>query len=238
MNNSITYALYGTVAGVLGTGIGATLAYLTKKSGNRFLSSILEYCAGLMITVVLLDLLPEAFNHTSLILVLTSVILGLALMFLAEFIMNRTHRSYKHMGIVMALGIGIHNFPEGLAIGAGFDTSFALGISLVITIMLHDIPEGIAMSIPLKLGGISMLRAVFIAGLSGLPMGLGALVGSLVGNISQETVGICLGIASGAMLYIALTSLIPESKKIYKGRLSSWFNILGIITGIIISKGL
>lgn len=238
MNNTITYALYGTVAGVLGTGIGAATAYLTKKGGNRFLSSMLEYSAGLMITVVLLDLLPEAFNHAGLIIVLISVIAGLLLMLLAESIINRNHKSYKHMGIVMALGIGIHNFPEGLAIGAGFDTSFSLGMSLLITIMLHDIPEGIAMAIPLKLGKISMARAVFIAGLSGLPMGFGALAGALVGNISKETVGICLGIASGAMLYIVLTSLMPESKKIYKGRLSSWFNILGVITGIILSKGL
>lgn len=238
MNGTITYALYGTVAGVLGTGIGAAIAYITKKGGNRFLSSMLEYCAGLMITVVLLDLLPEAFNHAGLIPVLISVIAGLALMFFAEYIINRKHKSYKNMGIVMALGIGIHNFPEGLAIGAGFDTSFVLGMSLLITIMLHDIPEGISMAIPLKLGGTSMNRAVFIACLSGLPMGFGALFGALVGNISRVAVGVCLSVASGAMLYIVLTSLMPESKKIYTGRLSSWFNILGVITGIILSKGL
>ena len=66
-------------------------------------------------------------------------------------------------------------------------------------------------------------------------MGLGALIGAALGHISQQFVAVCLGFAGGAMLYVIFAELIPESKRIYLGRMSSMGNILGIVCGIIVT---
>lgn len=138
-------------------------------------------------------------------------------------------------GILMAIGIAIHNFPEGFAIGAGFEASVSLGIILTAVIVIHDIPEGIAMAVPMKLGGYSSKKAFFLTLLSGAPMGLGTLLGAILGKVSTDFVGICLAFAAGAMLYVVHAELIIESKKLYMGRLPSLGNVTGIICGIIIS---
>lgn len=100
------------------------------------------------------------------------------------------------------------------------------GISLAIAIALHDIPEGISISLPLKTGGISKHKSIILTALSGISTGIGAFFGAIIGNISKTLIGISLSFAAGAMLYIISCEIIPESKKIYSGRISSIGNIL------------
>jgi ZIP family zinc transporter len=78
-------------------------------------------------------------------------------------------------------------------------------------------------------------RVVLTAILSGVPTGIGALVGGIVGQMSQNAISICLGFAGGAMLYIVSGELVPESNQLHRGRISTFGNIFGIICGIIIS---
>jgi len=139
-------------------------------------------------------------------------------------------------GMLMAIGIALHNLPEGFAVGSGFEASAKLGFTISGVIIIHDIPEGIAMAVPMRAGGISKLKTFAYTILSGVPMGIGAFLGAALGNISSQMIAVCLGFAGGAMLYIVLGEMIPESKRIYLGRLSSVGNIIGIICGIIISK--
>jgi ZIP family zinc transporter len=127
----------------------------------------------------------------------------------------------------------LHNFPEGLAIGSGFDASTTLGFSLAIAILLHDIPEGISMSLPMKQGGMSSQKVLIYTVLSGVTTGVGAFFGAIVGKVSIEVICVCLSFAAGAMLYIVTGELVPESKKIYKGRLGSIGNIIGFIVGVV-----
>ena len=89
------------------------------------------------------------------------------------------------------------------------------------------------MSVPMKSGGMSKSKALIYTFLSGVTTGVGAFFGALVGNISTVMIGICLAFAAGAMLYIVSGELIPESNKIYKGRMGFAGNILGFILGII-----
>ena len=101
--------------------------------------------------------------------------------------------------------------------------------------MIHDIPEGISIAVPLKTAGVSPLKAFLITVASGLPMGIGALLGAIMGGFSPVFISLCLGFAGGAMLYVVYAELVPESKRLYFGRFSSMGNILGIICGIIVS---
>ncbi|MCX7614846.1 MAG: ZIP family metal transporter [Clostridiales bacterium] len=239
--SQIYYTAAGFFAGVLGTGLGSLFAVFFDRHGSRFLSAVLEFTAGLMLAVSLLDLLPAAFEHASLFIVLISVSFGVFVIFLVDGHSGHTVNPKNRMfttGISIAISIALHNFPEGLAIGSAFGSSTRLGLTLFLAILLHDIPEGVALSVPLKCGGISGKRIVLIAALSGVPTGIGAFLGAIAGQISLLFVSICLSFAAGAMLYVVLIDLLPESQRLSDDRFSTFFSILGVLLGVIISSGL
>jgi ZIP family zinc transporter len=121
-------------------------------------------------------------------------------------------------GITIGIGLTIHNLPEGLAIGSGFEASSKIGLSLAIAICIHDFPEGISMALPLKQGGFSKFKVILYTTISGISTGIGALLGALLGDISASFIGFSLSFAAGAMLYIVSCEIVPESNSIYNGR--------------------
>lgn len=241
MEHIMSITAIGTLAGVVGTAMGGVVAVLFSKTGNKVVSFILEYSAGLMVAVVCFDLLPTAFEFSDLITILLGVVSGILFaMFLQDKVKysdnNKTNKKgLLGTGIMMFISIAAHNFPEGLAIGSGYGASIALGISLTIVIIFHDVPEGLALALPLKKGGYSAFKTISAAAISGVPTGIGAFIGASVGYISKDVIALCLALAAGAMLYVSVGDLIPESKKIYNGRWSAVGNILGLLSGIIIS---
>lgn len=235
--------LIGLVSGVLGTGIGGLSAFFVNNISNRFLSVILEFSAGLMTAVVCFELLPEAFRLGGPMTAMSGVVFGILVIVIIEnFIKDLSavkkgseKTSLLRAGILMAIGIALHNFPEGFAVGSGFEASASLGFVLTLVIAIHDIPEGIAMAVPMRAGGFSRTKAFVLTVLSGVPMGFGALIGAILGEISEAFIAGCLGFAGGAMMYIVFGELVPESKRLYFGRLSSMGNIAGMLCGIIVS---
>ena len=149
---------------------------------------------------------------------------------------NKESNSLLKTGVIISIGLAIHNIPEGLAIGTGFDSSIRLGYSLAIAIALHDIPEGISMAIPMKTGGISALKVIFLVFLSGITTGIGAFIGALIGSISKKIISISLAFAAGAMLYIVSGELTPEYNKLNNGKLSTIGNIFGFILGFLATR--
>lgn len=234
MQDTIYYTFLTTLAGVIGTGIGGFLFILIGKRSNKFLSSMLEFSAGLMLAVIFLDLIPNALEKSNPLNVFLGIIIGIWFMNLTNSI-NFSHlNSYIQVGMVMAVGIAMHNIPEGLAMGAFFDVDFSAGISFMITILIHNIPEGLAFAIPLTMGGMKNWKILFIAIITGLSTGIGGFIGIILGNINDNFIASCLAIASGAMLFVVIHEMIPKSKTIYRGKISNWFNIMGIIIGIFI----
>lgn len=161
-----------------------------------------------MMAVVCFDLIPEALGITSISIVILGIFMGIVTMIYCDIFVQRKFRkktnqnSLLKTGIIVGIGLAIHNFPEGLAIGSGFDVSVKLGISLALAICLHDIPEGISMAIPMKNGGMNISKVILYVVLSGITTGVGAFFGIIVGTISKTIIAICLGFAAGAMLYI------------------------------------
>ena len=239
----LTVTIIGLLSGITGTGIGGLSAFFVNRVSNRFLSFILEFSAGLMTAVVCFELIPEAFELGGLIPVFGGIFAGIVGIIVIEnyvrklkFIKSSSSKSsLLRAGILMSIGIALHNFPEGFAVGSGFKASVGLGLTITAAIVIHDIPEGIAMAVPMRAGGFSRKKAFFLTLLSGIPMGFGAFLGAILGDISQVFIAICLGFAGGAMLYIIYGELVTESRKLYLGRLSSIGNIMGIICGIIVS---
>ena len=242
MEDLLKVTLIGLLSGVTGTGIGGLMAFFISGKNKRLLSSILEFSGGLMTAVVCFELIPEAFKYSGVYLAFAGVFAGVLTILIVEnyvrkveFVKSKGNSSLLRAGILMAIGIALHNFPEGFAVGSGFEASMSLGLMLTIVIMIHDVPEGIAMAVPMRAGGFSKMKAFVLTVLSGVPMGFGALIGAILGGISKEFIGVCLGFAAGAMLYVVYGQLVPESKKLYLGRLPSIGNVFGIICGIIIT---
>lgn len=244
MEHILKITIIGLISGITGTGIGGLIAFFVGKNiSNRILSSILEFSAGLMTSVVCFELIPEACEIAGLNLTMIGVLLGILTVIVIDDLVKQLDvvknakgsSNLLRAGLLVSIGLAMHNLPEGFAVGSGFEASFSLGITLTFIIAIHDIPEGMAMALPMKVGGFSAAKAFLLTLLSGVPMGIGALIGAVLGHVSEQFIGLCLGFAGGAMLYVVYGELIPESKRIYLGRMSSVGNVVGILCGIIVT---
>lgn len=240
MENILNIAWWGLVFGMIGTTLGGVVGANIKIVSNKFLGFILEFAAGLMTAIICFDLIPESLEIISIGICIVGILLGIISMIICDGYINKMNKknskynSLLKMGIIIGIGLTIHNFPEGLAIGSGFEVSNQLGLSLAIAIAIHDFPEGISMAVPMSKGGFNKAKVIILTAISGITTGLGALVGAIIGNISVELIGISLAFAAGTMLYITSCELIPESNRLYKGRFASIGNVIGMILGIFV----
>jgi len=248
VNRLAAVTIIGFLCGMVGTGMGGFFTMLLKNPTKRFMSVLLGFTSGIMLSVVCFDLLPEAFKLGSVWLSFVGMVIGVGMILFidelmpSEFSISKNARKgtdiaygFIKSGILLGIGIAIHNFPEGLAVGSGFAANDSLGLGLAIVIGLHDMPEGIAMAAPLRIGGINKFKILLYTILAGIPMGVGAFLGELVGELSPMFICICLSFAAGSMLYITCGELIPKSQSVYKGRISTIGMLIGVMVGIFIS---
>ncbi len=242
MEYLIRTTIIGLFFGTFGTTLGGIIGVCLKTTSKKFLSFILSLASGLMLSVVCFDLVPEALEIGKLSTVILGILLGVITMIACDILVQKKFNTEQYIGknnnllktgIIVSIGLALHNFPEGLAIGSGFGASIKLGYSLAIAILLHDIPEGISMAVPMKNGGMKTYKVIIYVILSGITTGIGAFFGAIVGTSTKEVISICLAFAAGAMLYIGTGELIPESNKLYQGKLSSIGNVIGFILGIL-----
>lgn len=244
MGDIVNTTIIGLFFGTIGTTIGGIIGCFINSKSDKFLSFILSFAAGLMMAVICFDLIPEALEISQMSEAIVGIFIGIIAMIVCDLTVDKkfkkksktlnTKNNLLKTGIIVSIGLAIHNIPEGLAIGSGFDASIKLGYSLAIAICFHDIPEGISMALPMKNGGMKIYKIMFYVILSGIATGIGALIGSIVGKVSEQIIAICLSFAAGAMLYIVSGELIPESNKLYKGRMSAIGNMIGFIIGMIV----
>lgn len=245
MNYLLKTTLIGLFFGTFGTTIGGIIGASIKTTSNKFLSFILSFASGLMLSIVCFDLIPESMQITNILNTVIGVIFGVVCMILCDMLVEKlfrkkdiefknksTKNNLLRTGIVVSIGLALHNLPEGLAIGSSFEASIKLGYSLALAICLHDIPEGISMGVPMKKGGMKKSKIIFYVFMSGVTTGIGAFLGALIGGISDIVIAMCLAFAGGAMLYIVSGELIPESNELYKGKFPILGNIIGFIIGM------
>ncbi len=240
--NWLQIGLLGMLAGVIGTGAGGLLSVLVKKPTPRFTGTIMAFAAGVMLVIIFLELIEEAIDFSGYWPAILGITLGVLVFYLLDHFLPHHHPvtpednifgGYLKKGTLLALGIGLHNFPEGLAIGSGFIGSTELGTTLAILIALHNIPEGMAVAAPLQQGGYNYRKVIAITALAGVPMGIGALIGAAIGSISVYILGLSLGFAGGAMLYIVCDELIPDAYKSAGPHLSIFGIFFGTVLGIL-----
>lgn len=231
----------GLLSGVLGTTTGGLSVVLLKKIGNKMLSVLLGFSAGIMVSITFVELIPESIGEGSLLTAMVGLLLGIGMIGFIDLKFPHRHFSfncdgdtekarYIKTGILLGVGIAMHNLPEGVAIGAGFMISFEVGLALALLMAIHNLPEGMAVGAAMCIGEIKTSRILMVTVLAGIPMGIGALIGGLLGGVSEIALSIGLGFAAGAMLYIVFDELIPDAHQRMEGHTA----IIGILSGIII----
>ncbi|MCX7951444.1 MAG: ZIP family metal transporter [Clostridiales bacterium] len=236
MYSKLFITLFATACCMFGTSLGGIVTVLFKKTNNVILSTIMGIAGGLMLSVVTFDLIPEAISLSDFKTTLVGIVIGVVFITIVDIMLPQSNFIKKHgkgikIALLLAVGLAAHNFPEGLAIGSGFKGSATLGFEIAFVITLHDIPEGAAVAAPLLNSRLSRGKIVLFTALTAIPTAIGAYVGAVIGEISNSLISICLGFASGTMLYIVCGELIPESKENYKGVFSTISIILGFIIG-------
>ena len=158
-----------------------------------------------------------------------------------EYEQTGGQKSFRQLfiaGLVMAFAIALHNFPEGMVIGASYandGTSGSVGgLAIAIVIGLHNIPEGMSVAVPLAAGGMKKWKATLITALTGAPTILGAMLGYFLGTLSPVSLAVSLSFASGAMLYVVFGELLPESILMWRSKAPAFAMLIGLLIGVLI----
>ncbi|MCF7920091.1 MAG: zinc transporter ZupT [Candidatus Cloacimonetes bacterium] len=258
MSSNVLFALGLTVFAGLSTGIGSALAFFAKRTDRRFLSIALGFSAGVMIYVSMIEIFFKAKNSLCLHMgdrlgywvTVASFFMGMGIIAIIDKLIpsfENPHEMHKveemdkppdmellkRMGLLSALAIAIHNFPEGFATFTAAMSDPKLGISIAIAIAIHNIPEGIAVSIPLYYATGNRKKAFFWSFMSGLSEPVGAIIGylllSTVFNLDKYF-GIPFAMVAGIMVFISLDELLPAAEKFGEHHLT----IYGVITGMVV----
>jgi len=255
MNQATGYAFLLTVLAGCATGIGSALAYLTHRTRKNLLSVALGFSAGVMIYISFMELLGKAQASLTAAygkvnggaLTILSFLGGMMLIAAIDYLIpsyenphetglveemetadtsGRLHR----LGVLTAVAIGIHNFPEGMATFFAALNDRTVGISIAVAIALHNIPEGISISVPIYYATGSRRKAFYYSFLSGISEPIGAIIGFFAFRsfLNHHLVDLVFAAVAGIMVFISLDQLVPHAKK-YSGGHES---IYGLISGM------
>jgi zinc transporter, ZIP family len=214
--NSLLIILSIALAGPL---IGSFLG-VCKKYSEKQINLMLVFASGVMVSISIFELLPESFSMTSFNYVLLGLLTGGLLMFLLNKTLPHFHflkfeqfdkrTVVKKVVLFLFLGISIHNFPEGAAIGIGALANFNFSLVIALAIALHDIPEAICISAPYYFATGKKLKAFFITTLTAIPTVLGFLFSYFfLGDLSSAWLGGFISFTAGIMIYISFFEIIP-----------------------------
>ena len=207
---------------LLGPVIGSFIG-VARRPTDRFMLAMLAFAAGIMLAISFLQLIPEGIRMSSTFLCMLGVTIGALVMYGSDRIIPHIHpglckheegRSMQAAVAYLLIGIFLHNFPEGIAIGVGTVTTFSLSLTLAIAIAIHDIPESICTAAPYYYLTRKRLKSFLVSVAIGLPAVAGYLFASVFFPlISQELLGVLIGLTAGLMIYICADELIPTSCK-------------------------
>ena len=230
----------------LATVLGALIILATGRPGEKHLSILLGFAGGVMTAVVIFDLLPSSLVYGNVITATLGFLAGLCFMLILDVIIGAIHTPENYilntgrqgrllkMGYLIAIGIALHDLPEGIAIAVGYAAKENLGLIIALAIGMHNVPEGMAIAAPLTMGRISRSKIIIICLLISLFTPAGALLGILLVSISSHYISLLLALAGGAMVYIVKNELLPEARRQHPNYARCGF-ILGILLIIVLS---
>ncbi len=256
-NVYLAFAL--TILAGLSTGIGSLIALFARRTNTVFLSLALGFSAGVMIYVSMVEIYPLAqetavktWGERGLWAAAGAFFAGILLIAIIDRlvpsyenpheprmleamggnILPNTEHKLLRTGVLAALAIAVHNFPEGIATFLSVLQEPALGVAIAIAIGIHNIPEGIAVSVPVYYATGDRKKAFVFSFLSGLSEPLGALIGYLVllPFMSESLLALLFASVAGIMIFVSLDELLPAAREYGEGHHS----VYGIIAGMMI----
>lgn len=225
------------------TSFGAASVFLFKKFNKTLLDGFLSISAGVMIAASFFSLInpaidmAENLNLTPIIVLLVGILGGTTLLFVGDKIFSKKIRvsKDKKRTSMLFFSILLHNIPEGMAIGVAFGSvvygldgaTIGAAITLAIGIGIQNFPEGSAISLPLLGIGMSKWKAFLLGSLSALVEPIAALIGAILVLKLNIILPYLLAFAAGAMLYVVVEEIIPESQNTEKKDLMALITIIG-----------
>ncbi|MDR1243576.1 MAG: ZIP family metal transporter [Endomicrobium sp.] len=225
----IVYSFIAASAAMLGSIILITFHKWSEK--NSLL--IINFAAGVMLTLAFSHLIPEGLELNSKTLIYT--LLGFSIMFFLQFVVlfhpchDHECSNSKHTHVASITGLLLHSILDGLMIAVGFEANSNLGILTTLAILLHKLPDGITISGILLHSGMSKKKIFNISFLTACFTPIGTMLGMfLLKNISMPGLGALLGITAGSFIFLSASDLIPETHKC-KNRATALMLFVGII---------
>ncbi len=245
------------------TALGSAMVFFFKEINQKVLNSMLGFAAGVMIAASFWSLLNPAITMTEAkggvpwVPALTGFLAGGAFLYLIDRLLPHLHMGLKidkaegihtnwQRSVLLVMAITLHNIPEGLAVGVAFGvlastpdaTSLAGAIALAMGIGLQNFPEGAAVSIPLRREGFSRLKAFNYGQLSGIVEPIAAVLGAYLVFVMNPILPFALSFAAGAMIFVVVEELIPESQTGNETDLSTIGAMLGFATMMLLDVAL
>ena len=250
-------ALYATVFTWLLTAFGASFVFLFKTMNRGFLDGMLGFTGGVMVAASFWSLLSPGIEMSpgeGFIKVLPASIgfaLGALFIFLLDKILPHIHINFKdsegiktpwHKTTLLVLAITLHNIPEGLAVGVLFggvslglpEATISGAVVLALGIGIQNFPEGIAVSMPMRRLGASRIKSFWYGQLSAIVEPLAAVLGAFAVTFFSPLLPYALSFAAGAMIFVVIEEVIPETQQ----DKYTDFATMGFILGFIIMMSL
>ena len=246
MIQKFLYALISVIAVSLMSLIGIITLSLNSKRLNKIVLYFVSFSVGALLGDVFIHLLPEIVEENGFgINISTYILLGILVSFVMEKIIHWRHchhpttKEHPHPFAVMNLiGDFIHNFIDGLIIGASYIVSIPIGIATTIAVVLHEIPQEIGDFGILLHGGFSKSKALFLNFVTALSAVLGAVISFLLASKVEGSLIFLIPFAVGNFLYIAGSDLIPELNKSEFSTGKAVMQLLTIVLGILVMAAL
>jgi len=213
-----------TLAG-LSTLLGMIPILFPLKNKEKLITFALAFSAGVMLTVSIIDLIPESIHYLQVSnkpfpsILFSLIFITLGILF-SNFIDQEMESEKKYssklykLGVISMLAIMMHNIPEGIATFISYEKNASLGLTLAISIALHNIPEGISIAIPIFYATGKKKKAFFYTFVSALSEPFGAIIAYLFLSkfVNSMIMGLLLSAIAGIMIHISCYELLPNAK--------------------------
>jgi len=261
--NPVLLALYATLFTWFVTALGAAMVFFFKSINKRILNSMLGFAAGVMIAASFWSLLNPAIamaeqnGDNPWIPAVIGFLAGGAFLLLVDAVLPHLHlglsrdkaegiKTSWQRSILLVLAITLHNIPEGLAVGVAFgalanDPNLGLlagAVALAVGIGLQNFPEGAAVSIPLRREGFSRLKAFTYGQASGIVEPIAGVLGAFLVLTVKPLLPYALSFAAGAMIFVVVEELIPESQNGHETDFSTIGAMIGFATMMLLDVAL
>lgn len=239
--NTTTLSFTITLIAGLATVLGIIPIFFKKKRQDQTIAAALAFSSGIMLTISLISLIPEAtslINESflklpALLISAIFIVLGISISTIVDSKIEKklsASNLYK-LGLISAIVLILHNIPEGITTYASTTTNERLGLKLSLAIALHNIPEGISIAIPIYYSTKSKKQAFFYTLIAGFSEFSGAILAHifLKDILNSFILGLILSITAGIMIDISIYEFLPNALQIKKNKAIVYYFVLGIL---------